>query len=71
MAIDLETIERELENLNQQTNKLIDLVRRLREGTLFDEPLSVSMRASLFNQAKTRWLAIKAAVETITQEINK
>ena len=71
MAIDLETIERELENLNQQTNKLIDLVRRLREGTLFDEPLSVSMRASLFNQAKTRWLAIKAAVETLTQEINK
>ena len=71
MAIDLETIERELENLNQQTNKLIDLVRKLKEGTLFDEPLSVSMKASLFNQAKTRWIAIKAAVETITQEISK
>jgi len=69
--MDLEIIEEELENLNQQTNKLIDLVRKLQEGTLFDEPLSVSMRASLFNQAKTRWIAIKAAVETITQEISK
>ena len=71
MAIDLKIIEEELENLNRQTNKLIDLVRQLREGKLFDEPLTTTMKSNLANQAKTRWLAIQTTYDTLTQEINK
>ena len=69
--MDLEIIEKELEDLTQQGQKLIDLVRRLREGKLFDEPLTTTMKANLTNQARTRWLAIKTIYDTTTKEINK
>ena len=69
--MDLEIVGKEMDNLTQQAQKLIDLIRKLQEGKMFDEPLTTAMKANLTNQAKSRWLAIRDAVVYITQEINK
>ena len=68
--MDLKIIEGLLEDLNGQTNQLIDLVRALQKGKLFDEPLSATIKNNLTNQAKTRWLTIKTTYDALTQEIN-
>ena len=70
MAINLAIIEKSLEEMNQQTNQLLDLVRALQKGKLFNEPLSATIKNNLTNQAKTRWLTIKTTYDALTQEIN-
>ena len=69
--MDLKIIEELLEDLNRQTNQLIDLVRGLRKGEVFSEPLTTTIKAKLTDQAKTRWSAIQSRLDDLTVEINK
>lgn len=69
--MDLEIIERLLEGLNGQTNQLIDLVRGLRKGEVFGEPLSATIKTNLVTQAKSRYVALKSTLNNLAEEINR
>jgi len=69
--MDLEVTERLLEDLNRQTNQLIDLVRGLRKGEVFGEPLTATIKTKLVAQTKTRYDAFKTTFDMLTEEINR
>ena len=69
--MDLEIIEKLLEDLNRQTNQLIDLVRGLRKGEVFGEPLTATQKTRLGTLAKTRYTELKATYDSLAEEINK
>ena len=69
--MDLEIIEAHLEDLNRQVNQTIDLVRALRKGELFGEPLPADIKTKLEVQAKTRYDSISDTFTALTAVVNK
>lgn len=69
--MDLEIVEKQLEDMNKQTNQLIDLVRGLRKGEVFGEPLTSTQKTKLATLAKTRYTELKATMSSLEAEINK
>jgi len=69
--VDLEIIEAHLEDLNRQVNQTIDLVRALRKGELFGEPLPDDIKTKLAIQAKTRYDSISDTFTALTAVVNK
>jgi len=69
--MDLEIMEKLLEDMNQQTNQLIDLVRGLRKGEVFGEPLTATQKTRLATLAKTRYNTLVATQDTLIAEMNK
>jgi len=69
--MDLIALEKELENINQRTNKLLDLVRTIQKGEVCGEVLSSTLLGKLEVRAKTLYAEFRQAVTALTTEINK
>ena len=69
--MDLALIEMLLEDMNRQTNQLIDLVRGLQKGEVFGEPLTASIKNNLASQAKAKYGVLKTTFDSLAEEVNK
>jgi len=69
--MNLELIEDMLEDANRETNQLIDLIRGIRKGEIFGEPLPEDIQSNLVIRVETKYAGIKSIMANLEAEISK